>query len=297
MTSTTIICFGEILWDVLPTCKQAGGAPLNVAVLLRNFGLNAQLISRVGNDPLGRELLEFLREKHLPTAYVQLGATHLTGIAKANLTNRNEVVYRILQPVAWDHIEYDASLTPLYQKSVLVYGSLAARSQTSRATLHQLLDQAALTVFDVNLRAPHYTPLEVTYLLQKADILKINYNELTEIAGWYTSRLSERDAMHFLRDRFKLKTVCVTRGSAGAIMLNSDGFTEHPGFRVPVEDTIGSGDAFLAAFLYKTLQGESPMKTLEFACAAGAYVTTQRGATPIISEQLIRRKIRRVELL
>lgn len=287
-----ILCFGEILWDVLPTSKQPGGAPMNVAVHLRNFGMNAQLISRVGNDDLGRELLEFLREKHLPTAYVQLGATHLTGIAKANLTDRNEVVYKILQPVAWDYIQYDDSLSSLYQKAILVYGSLVARSQTSRNTLHQLLDQVALRVFDVNLRAPHYTPLEVSYLLQKADILKINHNELEEIIGWYTSPLSEREAMEFLRDRFKLKSVCVTRGENGAILLNNDGFTEHPGFSVQVEDTIGSGDSFLAAFLYKTLQGETPAKTLEFACATGAYVATQRGATPTVSEQLILKSIR-----
>ena len=293
----TIICFGEILWDVLPTSKQAGGAPMNVAVHLRNFGLDSQLISRVGNDDLGRELLEFLRDKHLPTAYVQLGATHLTGIAKANVSDRNEVVYKILQPVAWDYIQYDASLEPLYQKSILVYGSLAARSQTSRNTLHQLLDQVSMKVFDVNLRAPHYTPLEVTYLLQKADILKINHNELSEIIGWYNTDLPEREAMQFLRDRFNLKAVCVTRGENGAIMLNNDGFAEHPGFSIKVEDTIGSGDSFLAAFLYKTLQGETPKKILEFACATGAYVATQRGATPIVSEQLILKKIRQTELI
>lgn len=297
MTSTPIICFGEILWDVLPISKQPGGAPMNVAVHLRNFGLNAQLISRVGNDEAGRELLEFLRDKHLPTAYVQLGATQLTGIAKAEMNDRKEIVYKMLQPVAWDFIQYDTYLAPLYIKSILVYGSLTARSQTSRNTLHQLLDQAALTVFDVNLRAPHYTPLEVTYLLQKADILKLNTNELTEISSWYTTALSEREAMQHLRDRFKLKTVCVTRGNNGAIMLNSDGFFEHPGFAVQVDDTIGCGDAFLAAFLHKTLQGKTPEKTLEFACAAGAYVATQRGATPIVSEQLIRKKVRRVALL
>ncbi|GAB4055618.1 carbohydrate kinase family protein [Spirosoma litoris] len=297
MTSKTIICFGEILWDILPDSKQPGGAPMNVAVHLRNFGLNAQLISRVGNDELGRELLKFLREKHLPTAYVQLGATHLTGIAKANVTERNEVIYKILQPVAWDYIQYDATLAPLYQKSILVYGSLAARSQESRNTLHQLLDQAALKVFDVNLRAPHYTPLEVTYLLQKADILKVNQSELAEIVGWYTSPLTERDAMQYLRNRFKLKTICVTRAENGAIMLGNDGFEEHPGFPVNVADTVGSSDSFLAAFLYKTLQGETPKKTLEFACATGAYVATQPGATPIISELLIMKKVRRAAVV
>lgn len=278
-----IICFGEILWDMLPTSRQAGGAPMNVAVHLRNFGLNAHFISRVGTDELGRDLLSFLRNKSLPTAYLQLDHVNLTGVAKANLTDRNEVVYRILQPVAWDFIHYDASLTSLYQKSILVYGSLVARNQVSRQTLHQLLDQAALNVFDVNLRAPHYTPSEVTYLLSKADILKINHNELNEITQWYAPALSEREAMEYLRDRFNLKAVCLTRGEHGAALLNNEGYTEHPGFSVQVEDTIGSGDSFLAAFLKMYLAGASANETLHFACAVGAYVATQRGATPLVT--------------
>ena len=260
---------------------------MNVAVHLRNFGLDAQLISRVGDDELGRQLLDFLHDKQLPNTYLQQSATHLTGVAKANVTDRNEVVYKILEPVAWDYIQYDESLESLYQQSILIYGSLVARSQTSRDTLHRVLDQARLKVFDVNLRAPHYTPDEVTYLLQRADILKINHNELVEIISWYTTPLAERDAMQFLRDQFSLQAVCVTRGENGAILLNEEGFAEHPGFVVAVEDTIGSGDSFLGAFLYKTLQGETPARTLEFACATGAYVATQQGATPPISEELI----------
>ena len=256
---------------------------MNVAVHLRNFGLNANLISRVGTDDLGRELLTFLRAKSLPTAYLQLDHVNLTGVARANLTDRNEVVYRILQPVAWDFIEYEPSLTAFYQKSILVYGSLVARNQTSRQTLHRLLDQAALKVFDVNLRAPHYTPAEVTYLLSRADILKINHNELAEITQWYAPSLSEREAMEYLRDRFELRAVCVTRGENGAALLNNEGFTEHPGFSVRVEDTIGSGDSFLAAFLKMYLAGESASETLHFACAVGAYVATQRGATPLVT--------------
>ena len=257
---------------------------MNVAIHLRNFGLNAHLISKVGTDDLGRELLTFLRAKSLPTAYLQLEHQNLTGVAKANLTNRNEVVYRILQPVAWDYIEYDPSLTALYQKSILVYGSLVARSQTSRQTLHQLLDQAPLKVFDVNLRAPHYTPSEITYLLSKADILKINHHELAEISNWYSpSPLSEREAMEYLRNRFNLKVVCLTRGENGAAILNNEGYTEHPGFSVQVEDTIGSGDSFLAAFLKMYLAGESAAETLHFACAVGAYVATQCGSTPLVT--------------
>ena len=150
-----IVCFGEMLWDVLPTGKQPGGAPLNVAVHLRNFGLEAQLISRVGHDDLGAELLAFVERKGLGTKYVQRGETHLTGVVKANVSNTNEVTYKIVQPVAWDYIQYEPALSDLVQGAeAFVFGSLAARSPVSRETLYRLLQQAALKVFDVNLRPP-----------------------------------------------------------------------------------------------------------------------------------------------
>ncbi|GAA4414030.1 carbohydrate kinase [Nibrella viscosa] len=282
----TLICFGEILWDVLPTGKQAGGAPMNVAVHLRNFGLDAQLISRVGTDDLGRELIEFLEANSLPTTYVQTSHTHLTGVAKANITDRNEVIYKLLQPVAYDYIQFDDSLKALCRGAVLVYGSLAARSQTTRDTLLHLLDEASLKVFDVNLRTPHYTREVIEALMKKADILKVNHNELAEIVGWYSGETDEQEAMNLLRQRYALRAVCLTRGENGAALLDNTGYYESPGVSVQVEDTIGSGDAFLAAFLTMYLAGETPEHTLRYACAVGAYVATQRGATPIIPETI-----------
>ncbi|OIN56292.1 carbohydrate kinase family protein [Arsenicibacter rosenii] len=286
--SQSIICFGEVLWDVLPTGKQAGGAPMNVAVHLRNFGMDAHLISRVGSDEPGLELLAFLRDKSLPTAYVQVTHTHPTGVALANVTDRNEVVYTLVQPVAWDFIQYDNTLTDFYTSSILVYGSLVARSETSRQTLQTLLSQAALKVFDVNLRAPFYTPAEIDFLLKHADIVKLNHHELAEVCSWYTSEpMTELQCMEFIKTTFNIKTICVTRGERGAILLTPDGFTEHPGFRVSVEDTIGSGDSFLAAFLSMYLAGEAPEQILHHACAVGAYVATQRGATPLVTPEAL----------
>lgn len=290
----TITCFGEILWDVLPTSKQPGGAPMNVAADLRNFGLNAQLISRVGSDDLGHELLDFLAQKGLPLDLVQIGKTHLTGVAKANISDSNEVTYKIVQPVAWDYIQLEPGLLNVVRDSAMfVYGSLAARSQQTHETLLALLAGAGRKVFDVNLRAPHYNQALVEELMQQADIAKLNEHELAELLGWYgrSGAPGEPDlqrAMQQLRERYGLDTLCVTLGADGAALLNGDGFFEQGGFPVEVEDTIGSGDAFLAAFLYKTLQGESPQRTLAFACATGAYVATQRGATPTFTEQTIR---------
>ncbi|QHV94955.1 carbohydrate kinase family protein [Spirosoma endbachense] len=284
----TITCFGEILWDVLPTSKQPGGAPMNVAADLRNFGLIAQLISRVGSDELGRELLDFLAEKAIPLDLVQVGQTHLTGVAKANISDCNEVTYKIVQPVAWDYIQLVPGLLKTVQQSDLfVYGSLAARSPQTHETLLALLAVAPRKVFDVNLRAPHYDRASVEELLHLAHIAKLNEHELIELSGWYGEENDLHGAMHQLRDRYQLETLCVTLGENGAVLLNETGLYSQTGFSVDVADTIGSGDAFLAAFLYKTLQGESPKKTLEFACATGAYVATQQGATPVFSEETI----------
>lgn len=284
----TITCFGEILWDVLPTSKQPGGAPMNVAADLRNFGLNAQLISRVGSDDLGRELLDFLAQKGIPLDLIQVGQSHLTGVAKANISDSNEVTYKIVQPVAWDYIQLVPSLLDTVRQSDLfVYGSLVARSTQSHETLLSLLEIAPRKVFDVNLRAPHYERTTVETLLYYANIAKINEHELVELSSWYGEETDLHQAMNQLRRRYKLETLCVTLGEKGAVLLNETGLYSQLGFPVDVEDTIGSGDAFLAAFLYKTLQGESPKKTLEFACATGAYVATQRGATPLFSEETI----------
>ncbi len=296
--NSTITCFGEILWDVLPTSKQPGGAPMNVAADLRNFGLNAQIISRIGNDDLGRELSEFLDQKGLPLELVQIGQTYPTGVAKANISDTNEVTYEIVQPVAWDYIHLEQNLLDAVRKSDLfVYGSLAARSPQTHETLLSLLAVASRKVFDVNLRAPHYERATVEQLLKQADIAKLNEHELIELSGWYSDETDLYEAMKQLCERYKLEKLCVTLGEKGAALLDGRGFVQQAGFPVEVEDTIGSGDAFLAAFLYKTLQGESAQKTLEFACATGAYVATQRGATPEFTEETIVNEVLTAEVM
>ena len=278
-----------MLWDVLPTGRQPGGAPLNVAVHLRNFGLEAQLISRVGNDDLGTELLAFVAGKGLSTAYVQHGQTHLTGVVKANVSDAHEVTYKIVQPVAWDYIQYDPALSTLVQGAeAFVFGSLAARSPVSRETLYRLLQQAPLKVFDVNLRPPHYSRDVVQYLLRQADIVKLNHHELAEIMDWFGASPAEETALEWLAGRFQLQAVCVTKGADGAALFTGGQRYCCAGRVVAVQDTIGSGDAFLAALLRGWLAGQPPAQYLAFACAAGALVATFRGATPAISETLVR---------
>ena len=280
-----IACFGEMLWDVLPTGRQPGGAPLNVAVHLHNFGVDAQLISRVGHDDLGAELLAFVASKGVDTRYVQRGETHLTGVVKANVSDSQEVTYQIVKPVAWDFIRYGAELSELVQAAeAFVFGSLAARHAPSRETLYRLLQQARLKVFDVNLRPPHYSRDVVTYLLNQADVVKLNHHELAEIMGWFGASPDEATALRWLAERFGLQAVCVTKGADGAVLWVGQQLYRSPGLVVQVQDTIGSGDAFLAALLRGCLAGQAPAHYLAFACAAGSLVASYQGATPAISE-------------
>ena len=280
-----IACFGEMLWDVLPTGKQPGGAPLNVAVHLHNFGLDAQIISRVGHDDLGAELVAFVEAKGISTRYVQRGETHLTGVVKANVSDSMEVTYQIVKPVAWDYIQYTPDLSELVETAeAFVFGSLAARHAPSRETLYRLLQQAQLKVFDVNLRPPHYSRDVVTYLINQADVVKLNHHELAEIMGWFGASPDEETALRWLAERFQLQAVCVTKGADGAALWVGQQLYRSPGIAVQVQDTIGSGDAFLAALLRGWLAGQPPAEYLAFACAAGSLVASYQGATPAITE-------------
>ncbi|MFB9863172.1 carbohydrate kinase family protein [Rufibacter immobilis] len=276
-----IVCFGETLWDVLPSGKQPGGAPMNVAIHLRRNGFDPVVVSRVGDDDLGKELISFLKKQQVNTEWLQTGQTHLTGVVKANISDRNEVTYKIVEPVAWDYIQYEDRIADLISQSdVFIYGSLVARNITSQETLFQCLPLPKLKIFDVNLRPPHYTLERVMTLLGFANIVKMNHQELAEICEWLGVEGNIATQMQFIKDRFSLDLVIVTRGENGAAALNDTGFFEHEGFRVEVEDTIGSGDAFLATFLTNYLQQKPLEQTLERACLVGAFLATHRGATP-----------------
>ncbi|MCX2741744.1 carbohydrate kinase family protein [Pontibacter anaerobius] len=281
MEQPQIICFGEVLWDILPSGKMPGGAPMNVAIHLAYNGFSPIVISRVGSDDLGRELLNFLEEKQVSTQWIQTGKTHLTGIVKANISDKNEVTYKIVEPVAWDYIQYDEQVAGLVAASdVFIYGSLSARTPTTRETLLRYLEQARFKVMDVNLRPPYYDAERMKVLLGFADVAKMNHQELEEISGWFSWSGSERERMEAIKQHFDLQLLLVTRGENGAAVLSEAGYQEHEGYRVEVEDTIGSGDAFLATFLKNYLHREPLAKALQEACLVGAYVATQKGATP-----------------
>ena len=165
--------------------------------------------------------------------------------------------------------------------AAMVFGSLAQRSPVSRGTIEQLCDVAAVKVFDVNLRPPYDNPQVVRQSLARADIVKLNEYELQQVSAWLSLPAGLREGATALADRFGCRTVCITRGGDGAALLHEGRWSEHPGYQVEVKDTVGSGDAFLAAFLSGLLAGHDDRTILQTANLLGAYVATQFGAIPV----------------
>ena len=280
-TKQQILCFGEILWDTLPSGRRPGGAPMNVALHLNRFGIKSIVASSVGNDPDGRELLDFLKRTGLDTRLVQINQELPTSEAKVMLDAENNATFVIVEPVAWDNVMLNDELwSELKNSRALVYGSLVARNRATRETLFALLQSDALKIMDVNLRPPFDKEETVKALLAKSDIVKLNDSELVTITDWYriSGDLSRR--MHSFQQIYNLKTLIVTRGKDGAWLLHDGAFYEHLGFKVDTVDTVGSGDAFLAGFLAAYFEKKGMDQALTEACAVGAYVATRSGATP-----------------
>ncbi|WP_026898273.1 carbohydrate kinase family protein [Daejeonella oryzae] len=280
-TSHQVVCFGEILWDILPKATLPGGAPMNVAYHLKMLGNDPCLISRIGMDDNGNRLKEILVEKGINTSYLQTDPILPTGIVVAKPDENNEVTYDIVQPVAWDSIQWDDRFFSLLTESeYFVCGSLAARSETSRDTLFSLLDMAKTKVVDINLRPPHFSRVNNEYLLKKADILKLNLSELELISTWYGVYEDDQSRIKSIQDKFDIKTIIVTMGGNGAMVMQNGILYSHNGYPVKVADTVGSGDAFLAGFIHQLLKSAPVESALAFACSIGALVASYSGACP-----------------
>lgn len=276
-----VVCYGEILWDILPDKALPGGAPMNVAYHLKKLGVKPALITKVGRDAHGEKLIDLLSKSGITTDYLQIDEQQQTGLVYAHLKEHNEMVYDIVKPSAWDFIQWEEPFADVVKEAqYFVYGSLTSRSEVSKHTLFQLLEVANTKVLDINLRPPHFNQSLVEQLLEKTDLLKMNEAELNLISGWYSGAGQEEERMKLLQDRFHIETVIVTMGGDGAMLLDEGVIYKNGGYKVLVADTIGSGDAFLAAFISKKIKGIPVEEALDFACGAGAFVASQTGACP-----------------
>lgn len=285
-----ILCFGEILWDFLPAGLFPGGAPFNVAYHLHRQHARVHLLSAVGRDLLGGELLRRLQHWGLSTETIVRHQGLPTGYVIATLGTTGDANYEIVPSVAWDQILVGTEgLQAAMTAQALVFGSLAQRAPFNRAALDRLLaviPADAWRVFDVNLRPPHDDLNLVRQLADRTTLLKLNAAEAARLHddGAETPGREEADA-RALAARHGCRFVCVTAGARGAGLLHAGQWHWETGRAVAVADTVGAGDAFLAALLLGLLGGQSTdTDCLTRACRLGEWVATQRGATPTYND-------------
>jgi len=254
---------------------------MNVAMHLVQQGADVAFASRVGEDPSGDELAEYLKLNGLLSELVQRDDQLPTCEVTVELDKNNQATYIIPEPVSWDNIQTDAALNNAAEQApAIIFGSLACREETTRDTLLNLLDETqALKIFDVNLRTPHYTLSTIETLTAKADVVKMNEDEAKLLIGGSNNDL--REQINEFRSKFHSKTICVTRGEHGAIVWHDHEFYDSPGCpAAPGGDSVGAGDSFLATFVAGLLAAQPMQQVVDRACAVGAFVAGKRGANP-----------------
>jgi len=284
----TIVAYGEILWDLLPTGAVLGGAPFNFVYRANTLGDLGLMISRVGRDSRGRETLEIVEHLGIDTDAIQLDGEHPTGTVPVVIDESGNPDFTIIPNVAYDFIEPSPELFALVEHcDCLYFGTLIQRQEVSRATLHELLDvfQSRFTLLDINLRRNCYTRQIIQRSIERADILKLNDTEARILAEIYEPE-NEGDGgklpevVESLLRGSRLETVVVTLGAKGAYTASRGGERIYsPGFAIEPVDTIGSGDAFAAAFIHALLEDRSLAEACRKGNAFGALVAMQEGAT------------------
>jgi len=290
-TGPLTVGLGEILWDLLPGGKQLGGAPANFAYHANALGGSGVVASAIGDDALGQEISDVLGEYGLDLRYIAIDADHLTGRVTVDLDAAGKPRYVIHTDVAWDYIPMTSMLEDLAGRADAVcFGSLAQRSERSRHTIGRVLEGTraeCLRVFDINLRQAFYNEEIVRRSLDRADVLKLNDEELVVVARMLGLGGTEAEQLDRLLASFPLRAVALTKGAHGCMLRTRDERVEHRGF-VPeaIGDTVGAGDAFTAALVLGLLANRPLAAIAEHANRVASYVCTQRGAMPPIPPEL-----------
>jgi fructokinase len=284
-----VVGLGEVLWDLLPERTCLGGAPANFAYITTLMGDQGIVASRVGEDSRGLEALRRMEELGLDIDHVQTDRARPTGTVKVELDGKGVARFEIAHPVAWDSLEWTPDWQHVAENADAVcFGSLAQRSEESRSTIRHFLRATrpgALKVFDVNLRQSFYSHEVLAESMRLADIVKLNDEELPKIMslGKFPHK-DEVSSAQRLISVYDLKLVCITRGGRGSLLVCDKSArgcpSEHPGFRVRVADTVGSGDAFTAGLVHEYLHGASLDLMNEVANLVGAWVASEVGAMP-----------------
>jgi fructokinase len=284
------VCYGEVLFDLFPTHKKIGGAPLNVALRMKSLGVQSKIISKVGLDEEGQEIMDYLQSKEIDINYIQKSKEYKTGVVHVMINEKGNASYDIAYPSAWDKIDVnDNMIQAVSEADAFIFGSLVCRDEVSRLTLMTLLEKAKYKILDANLRAPYYTLDILVDLMNKADFIKLNDEELKEISVKMNSPYNSFEQnIKFIAEKTNTNQICVTKGAFGAVLYNNGKFYYNSGYFVNVIDTVGAGDSFLATLIVRLLRGKSPQKSLNYACAIGALVAASEGANPQILDKQVK---------
>ena len=281
----TINCFGEVLWDCFASGRRLGGAPLNVCLRINSLGIKAQMLSAVGNDALGLEILDQITDRQMSTEFIAVNSEKKTSTVEVTLDKSGSASYEIVADTAWDNITLTPALIQQVKASdIFVFGSLIGRQETSLNTLRELINVAKFKIFDVNLRKPHYQLETLIELMKVADFVKLNDDELYEIAHAMGSKFNSLEQnLEFIAEKTNTPYLCVTKGSHGALLKINDKNYYNSGFLINVVDTVCAGDSFLGSLIYQLCNTTNAQYAVNFACAVGAMVAQSHGATPELS--------------
>ncbi len=280
----TIVAVCEALWDVFPDGRRPGGAPCNVAFHAARLGDRGVIVTRVGENAAGDELVAFLREQGVDTDYVQRDGTRPTGTVLVTI-EVSEPQYAITEAVAWDYIAAEDDARALMRTAdAICVGSLAQRSEASCVAIQQLLSDArgqALVVFDVNLRPPFIDAKVIDATFRVADVVKMSESEVARLS----TLLDRPSLISWLLQDVGVQAVCVTRGKGGASITTLRETVSAPGIEIDTStgDAVGAGDAFTAAMAHQLVRNATPQETLQAANRYAALVATKKGAMPVFS--------------
>lgn len=279
-----VIGVGELLWDMLPSGKQLGGAPANFAYHAQALGARTLVVSRVGNDALGREIMAGLQHFGLNTEGIQVDSDFPTGTVSVLLDKNGKPTFTIHQNVAWDNIEVEKTvLEKASAADAICFGTLAQRCPVSQAAVRNILKAVpsnALKIFDINLRQHFWSPEIIRESLENANVLKLNDDELPIVTELFYLHGDESSKLLQLSDLFQLKAVALTKGANGSMLLMDGSVLSYPGTELHIVDTVGAGDSYTAALALGLLAHQKKRTILEHAHQVANFVCTHAGAMP-----------------
>ena len=285
-----IVGLGEILWDMFPSGKVIGGAPANFAYHVRELGESSVVVSSVGNDELGREIISGLENNDMSTDFLYIDKNHPTGVVFAEINKEGKPSYLIQERVAWDYIPTSKLLRELAFKSAAVcFGTAAQRSRLSRMTIQTfvgLMGQDSVRVLDINLRQNFYSQDVIETSLNLANVLKLNVDELSVVKKLFRLNGDEKNILNELSRKYSLNLIALTRGRKGSILFTEGKTYNHEGYRINLEDTVGAGDAFVAGLVTGMLRDYELDDLHNKANRVASYICSKHGATPSLTNEI-----------